>query len=215
MVAESEYSWRKWEIVSLLMRFVGLEAVSQQPGLTDLAVNERIFIFFQSKVTRRLKAPLRASAGTRKYGIFIPRSSSSFYILFFLTHVWLFPVTFLSPTVVHINLLNASCFFSRGPEEKLLFPVEKKWEETRPVIISDIPACRKWRECSEPLHMTSGKHTHTRPTQSSVFPNRIKCLTFCLLLFDRLIWWRPGDSRLTSSAISCNISLAKMELFQH
>lgn len=63
-------------------------------------------------------------------------------------------------------------------------------------------------------HDVRKTHTHTHPTQSSVFPNRINCLTFWLLLFDRLIWWRPGDSRFTSSAISCNISLAKMELFQ-
>lgn len=54
-------------------------------------------------------------------------------------------------------------------------------------------------------------HTHRGPF---FFPYRRSCFTFWLLLFDRLISWRPGDSRFTSSAISCYISRAEMSLFQ-
>lgn len=37
----------------------------------------------------------------------------------------------LSGTVVRINLLDASCFFTTGPEKKLLLPAEKEKKERR------------------------------------------------------------------------------------
>lgn len=123
----------------------------------------------------------------------------SFCILFFMAYVRLFPLTFLFPTVARINLLWASCFFSRGSEEKLLLSVEKEWKETRPVIISDMPAYRKWKECYEPLHMKCLSLSNT---------HKVSCLTYWLLLFDTLSE-EPGDSRFTRSALSCNNSLAE------
>lgn len=59
----------------------------------------------------------------------------------------------------------------------------------------------------------SQENTHT-PSSPPPHTYRRSCFTFWLLLFDRLISWRPGDSRFSSSAISCNISQAEMSLFQ-
>lgn len=60
---------------------------------------------------------------------------------FFFLCVRMFPVTFLSRTVLHINLSYVPCFFTSGPEEKLLLPAGK--ERNRTVIILDMPAYRK------------------------------------------------------------------------
>lgn len=178
------------------------QAGSQHSGMTELMVNEN-----SSRPNIAGKSPIMSVFGTPNIrNIHSPLCYSSCSILFFLTYVWLFPVTFLSPTVVHINLLHSSCFFSRGREEKLLLLAEKEMDGNK--------ACHNFSHAS--LQENEGnalsrctwsqENTHT----ALFFSYRRSCFTFWLLLFDRLISWRPGDSSFTSSAISCNISLAEM-----
>lgn len=90
------------------------------------------------------------------------------YAFFFLIYVWPFPVTFLSGTVVRINLLDVPCFFTSGPEEEFLLTPEKERQKKKSVFILDLTASRKWRHFCTPKTRTNTHSLYTNTPHFSI-----------------------------------------------
>ena len=131
--------------------------------------------------------------------------------LFFLIYVRLFPLTFLSGTVVRINLLYASCFFTSGPEDKLLLPAEKEKKETGLSLFQTCqPTGNEGNALSRHIRTHTHTHTHTH-TRTQFFHTELAVSPTVYYYLIWLISRELGDnSKLTSSALGCNISMAQM-----